>query len=281
MGRNQRQRTKREIELNGLRTYARIEEMADGGPVIDLITGREPHVVGTKVCIKAGMRSLAWESFRAERPMIELCETASPVRAMLSQPHELFMKVTGESKAWRYRPDLRLTVDATFAQTVLSATPFAEAVCDWRPATGPLANKTLIVEVKDDDDPRFDDPIYQRKLSLARQVYEALNWGFIWVTRSIDIEHEASARSVREVMLDHDVSLAPADITLARRILGGSGVSTLGEMAAALGSIGKCSSLHVRRIISMRMDNDLRHDTPVIAMPASMSIFEMSGRQLW
>ncbi|MBU1334774.1 MAG: hypothetical protein KJ944_16955 [Alphaproteobacteria bacterium] len=67
------------IEIDRLRTFARIEEMEDAGPIIDLITGREPHVVGTKVCIKAGLRSLPWESFRAERPMIELCETASPV----------------------------------------------------------------------------------------------------------------------------------------------------------------------------------------------------------
>lgn len=274
-------RKKRTIEIDSLRTFARIEEREDGGPIVDLITGREPHVVGTKVCIKAGMRALPWESNDAERPMIELCETASAVRSMLSQPHELFMKVTGEPREWMYRPDLRLTVDAAFAQAVLDSIPFAEAVCSWRPSEGRLATKTLIVEVKRDDDPRFNDPIYLRKLELARQVYEDIGWAFVWVTNSIDIKHAASARSVREVMLDHDVSLAPSDITVARRVLGAEGKATLGELVNALGSLGKCCALHVRRIICMDMENDLRPDTAVVGMPPSMSIFEMSRGQLW
>ncbi|MBU1334773.1 MAG: hypothetical protein KJ944_16950 [Alphaproteobacteria bacterium] len=163
------------------------------------------------------------------------------------------MKVTGEPKEWMYRPDLRLTVDASFAETVLNGEPFAEAVSRWRPRPDSIGTKTLIVEVKDDNDPRFDDPVYLHKLDLAQQVYEAINWGFLWVTRSIDIEHPSSARSVREVMLDHDVSLTPADITIARRVLGKAGRSTIGELVNALGSIGKCSALHVRRIISMDM----------------------------
>jgi len=274
-------RKKRTIEIDDLRTFARIEEREDGGPIIDLITGREPHVVGTKVCIKAGMRALPWESNEAERPMIELCETASPVRAMLSQPHELFMKVTGEPREWMYRPDLRLTVDVVFAEAVVNAVPFADAVCSWRPTEGQLATKTLIVEVKRDDDPRFDDPIYLRKLELARQVYERIGWAFVWVTSSVDILHAASARSVREVMLDHDVSLAPSDITVARRVLGAERKATLGELVNALGSLGKCCALHVRRIICMDMRNDLRPDTAVVGMPPSMSIFEMSRGQLW
>lgn len=274
-------RKKRNIEIDSLRTFARIEEREDGAPIIDLITGREPHVVGTKVCIKAGMRALPWESYDAERPMIELCETASPVRAMLSQPHELFMKVTGEPREWMYRPDLRLTVDAAFADEVLDSVPFAEAVCNWRPSKEQSPTRTLIVEVKRDDDPRFDDPIYLCKLELARQVYAAIGWSFVWVTSSVDIAHAASARSVREVMLDHDVSLKPSDITLARQVLGHEGRSTLRELANALGSLGKCCALHVRRVICMDMQNDLRPDTAIVGMPPAMSIFEMPGRQLW
>src|SRR5690606_19278469 len=116
---------------------------------------------------------------------------------------------------------------------------------------------------------------------LARQVYEHIGWAFVWVTSSIDIVHPASARSVREVMLDHDVSLAPSDITVARRVLGAERKATLGELVNALGSLGKCCALHVRRIICMDMENDLRPDTAVVGVPPSMSIFEMSRGQPW
>lgn len=283
MGRDRAARTKRMIELEQLRTFARIEEMKNGGPIIDLITGREPHVVGTTVCIKAGMRSVPWESFNAERLMIQLCETASPVRALMSQPHELFMKVTGESREWMYRPDLRLTVDKAFADAVLNGAPFAKAAAEWVPSKRGASTTTLIIEVKDDNDPRRNDPIYLRKLALARQVYESINWRFLWVDRSTDIDHPPTARSVRSIMLDHDVSLAPSDITKARRALGPGGKATLREVAAALGNggVAKCSALHVRRIVSIDMRHDLEPDTPVVRMPDDMSIFEMARRTPW
>ncbi|MHA6731238.1 hypothetical protein [Devosia sp. A369] len=283
MSQDKAARTKRKIEVDGLRTFARIEEMKDGGPIIDLITGREPHLVGTKSCIKAGMRSMPWESVTAELPMIELCETASPVRALLSQPHELFMKVTGESRQWMYRPDLRLTVDRVFGQTVLGGVPFAKAVANWRPGTKVSETMTLIVEVKGDDDPRLEDPVYDRKIELARQVYEAINWRFIWVDRSPDIDHPAIATSVREIMLDHDVSITPADITTARAVLGEARRATLRELTAALGGggIGKAAALHVRRIVSIDMNNDLRPDTVVVRMPDDMAIFEVTGQPRW
>lgn len=284
MQRSKAARDKRLVEIDQFRTFARIEEMENGGPIIDLITGREPHVVGFTVCIKAGSRAVPWESFNAERTMIELCEAASPVRALMSQPHELFMKVTGESRRWMYRPDLRLTVDAKFAETVLNGVPFAQAVADWRPPqrTG-SSTTTLIIEIKDDNDPRLNDPIYRRKLALARQVYEAVNWRFLWIHRSKDIDHPQSDRSVRSIVLDHDVSISPADITTARRVLGSTGKAMLGELTCALGDggLGKCSALHVRRIVSIEMNNDLRPDTLVHRMPDDMSIFEMAGRTPW
>lgn len=277
-------RRKRQIEIDQLRTFARIEYMENGSPIIDLITGREPHVVGTKVCIKAGMRSMPWESVKGERPMIMLCEAASPVQRLLAQPHELFMKVTGQSRLWMYRPDLLVTIDARVVHDVQAGVPFSDAIANWRPEHR-THDVRLVIEVKDDDDPRIDDPIYERKLELARQVYEFINWRFITVVRSQDIDNARIAHSVRQLCLDHDASISPGDIDRVRTVFERNPTPWLIELMLELGggggSLAKCAALHVRRIISIDMRNELRPETPIFKMPDNMAIFELPGAHPW
>ena len=277
-------RKKRQIEIDKLRTFARIEYMADGSPIVDLITGREPHVVGTKVCIKAGMRSMPWESTRAERPMIMLCEAASPVQRLLAQPHELFMKVTGEPREWMYRPDLLLTIDASVVQKVNDKMSFSEAIASWRPADR-THDVRLVVEVKDDADPRIGDPLYERKLELAGQVYEFINWHFVTVVRSHDIDNPRIAQSVRNICLDHDASISPSDLDRVRTVFERNPRPMLIELMLELGngaaSLAKCAALHVRRVISIDLSHDLRPETPIFKMPDNMAIFELPGAHPW
>lgn len=277
-------RRKRQIEIDRLRTFARIEYAHDGGPIIDLITGREPHPVGAKVCIKAGMRAMPWESVKAERPMLELCETASPVQRLLAQPHELFMKVTGQSREWMYRPDLLLTIDAHVVRQVSAGVPFSHAVAAWR-SSDRTHDVLLVVEVKDDDDPRIGDPDYELKLEFARQVYESINWHFIQVVRSHDIDNAEIAHSVRQIFLDHDASISPGDIDRTRDVFQRNTHPMLVELMLELGGGGaglaKCAALHVRRIISIDMRHDLRLETPIFKMPDEMAIFELPGAHRW
>lgn len=278
-------RVKREIEIEKLRTFARIEVANDGGPIIDLITGREHHPVGTKCCIKADMRALQWESMRAELPMIEICEVASPVRSVMTQPHELFMKVTGERREWMYRPDMHLRVDAAFANMLRDGVPFQAAVAEWQPGKGPTHLVDLIVEVKHPKDPRYDDEFYDRKLELARQVYDSINWQFMRVDYPAQVPGPRISRSVKEIMLDHDVSLSPGDISAVRKVLGRGGVAPLRAVAEALGhrhhGVAKCAALHVRRIVAIDLRHDLAPHTPVRKLPDDMAIFEMEGRTPW
>lgn len=285
MGANDYARTKREIELKQLRTFARIEVAEDGGPILDLITGREPHPVGIKCCIKSGMRALQWESMRAELPMIEMCEVASPVHWMMTQPHELFMKVTGEHREWMYRPDMHLKVDATFANRLQDGTSFQKAVRQWTPGQGADHLVNLIVEVKHPDDPRYEDPVYERKLDLARQVYEAIGWRFSRVVHPEQVPTPTISKSIREIMLDHDTSLSPADIDVVRRVMGPNGQASLKDLSEALGvrhhGIAKCAALHVRRIVSIDLEQDMGPETTVRKMPDHLAIFEMEGRTQW
>ncbi|MDB5531492.1 MAG: hypothetical protein JWR51_4595 [Devosia sp.] len=247
--------TKRQIELDRLNTVARIYRRGRNA-YVNLITGREPHPTGKIVCIKAGMRALAWESIKAEKPMIELCEVATPVHRVQAQPHNLVMKVVAERYPWRYRPDLQLEVDRQFADLIGAGTPFAQAVADWRPTGKKADTVTMIVAVKDDDDPRIDDDRYNHKLRLAEEVYNSINWRFAIVVRSRDLDVGGIAKSVRSYMMDHDTSFVPADISLATQLISDcGGTARLRDIANVLGGghIGKAkaAALHVRRIISV------------------------------
>ncbi|WMT87487.1 hypothetical protein NO932_02480 [Pelagibacterium sp. 26DY04] len=277
---------KRELELEALDTYAYIHYRRDGGPIYDLVTGREPHPVGQTTCLKAGMRGLVWESFRAERPMFHLCEVASPVHAIAAQPHILEMKVTGEPKNWLYRPDLHLEVDAVFADMIANNIPFAQAVADWRPNWGDNHKVALIVEVKNDEDRRNNDSQYQLKLELAKKVYENINWRFTTVVRSRDVEMPRLSTAVDGIMFDHDVSITPGDIDLVRNVLPPRPYAgRLDDVIRALGGgatgRGKAASLHVRRIISIDLTLGLDPDTPVRRLEDELANFEMEGRYPW
>lgn len=82
-------------------------------------------------------------------------------------------------------------------------------------------------------------------------------------------------------MLDHDVALAPSDLTIARRVFADRSSVELTELDQALGGLGKCLALHVRRLISIDLRHDLRRETPVKRMPDDRAIFEMSGATPW
>lgn len=277
--------TKRQIEIDRLNTVARIYRRGRNA-YVNLITGREPHPTGKIVCIKAGMRALAWESIKAEKPMIELCEVATPVHRVQAQPHNLVMKVVAERYPWRYRPDLQLEVDRGFADLISDGVPFAVAVAEWRPTGKPANTVTMIVEVKDDNDPRIDDDRYNHKLRLAAQVYNSINWRFAIVVRSRDLDVGGIAKAVRSYMMDHDTSFVPADISLATDLISlNGGTASLRDIADVLGGghIGKAkaAALHVRRIIAVDLAQDLNGDSRVRAVNDGRAIFELPVRYPW
>ncbi|MDB5203933.1 MAG: hypothetical protein JWQ27_3342 [Ferruginibacter sp.] len=274
---------KREAELREEGTIARI--YTKEGSVVKLITGREPHPVGRMVCVKAGMRAVAWESMRAEMPMIRLCEVASPVHTLKSQPHNLVMTVIGRRYPWRYRPDLELTTDVSFARSVASGTPFVDAVANWSPRSSNEGLTTLVVEVKDDEDPRIDDPEYLLKLELAKKVYRKLQWEFVTVVKSRDILRDDVAKAVRSLYLDHDASIGPGDINTLHQLFATREMVTLGETIRAFGGgvagKAKASAMHVRRFLTIELSRGLAMDSVVRPIRDGRPIFEMEGRYAW
>jgi hypothetical protein len=228
------------------------------GPARLIITGRHRRPVGQMSCVKADMVAMAWESIKAERPMLWMCEVASPVLSLMGQPHKLSMKVSGRPRPLVYFPDLELVTDRAFADQLLDGTPFWKAVSDWRPGSRserPDAVR-IYVEVKDDLDRRLKDPVYLHKLDQAREAYRRDGDRFAVVLRSRDIDAAPKPfwRAVQDIVLDHMTALAPMDIEAVVSAFDDDASEVeYGWLCDRLGggplAKAKLATMHVRRLI--------------------------------
>lgn len=224
--------TKRQGErLDGV--VARIVRSTDGGPIRQISKHGGAKPTGTFVSLKAGNRAMPWESIKCELPALELAEVASPVVSLLAQPHRLELYVRGRRSPLIYFPDLELTVEPGLYNRLIAKQPFAEAMLEWRPDRSRSGSyRTIIVEVKDDDDPRNDDRQYQRKLHLAAKVYQNLGFGFVVVVHSRDLAG-IDLDLMHEVALDRYTAVSPIDTDICMRWLTDSGgAGTLGGLGS-------------------------------------------------
>lgn len=255
----------RQLRMDRELVVAHIFVADDGGPVRTIINGRHRKPTGRHYMVKAGFRSSPWESMEGEYPFMQLCEVATAVHRFLAQPHRLEMQVVGSAKRWVYFPDARIEVDRAFGEMLLSGVPFDQAVAEWRPHMADGVNMAMLVEVKTDKDRRADESDYKAKLTLAREVYHRLGWGFVTVRQS-DIAMHDIAYSVREIGLDHDTSVDAEDVRVAAEYVAAP-YADLAGLVRALGGrpvgMAKAAALHVRRVVHIGLDNDLRPDTRV------------------
>ncbi len=213
---------------------------------------------------------MPWESVRCELPMLRLAELGSPIVSLLCQPHRLEMEVTGRPRPLIYFPDLLLTVERSFADALSQGAPFGSAILEWRP-DAVLQNQVckLVVEVKDDDDPRNEDDEYQNKLDLARELYRKMGMSFVTVLRSRDLEC-VDLQRLEEIALDSLTSVNDHDIHTAGSCFGSDAKSDFGTLVEVLGGghIGraKAIALHVRRVISIELKLPLSQTTAVWRM---------------
>lgn len=233
-----------------------------------MVTTGSTKPTGTFVSLKGGSRAMPWESMKCELPALELAEVASPVVSLMAQPHRLELFVRRRRDPLIYFPDLELTVESSLYSRLMAPRPFAEALLQWRPDPGRSTGyRTVVVEVKDDDDPRNDDPEYQRKLSLAAKVYRGLGFGFLVIVRSHDLAC-VDLDLVHNVALENYTKVSPIDVDVCMRWLSSSGgVGRLGGLVMRLGGGAtgreKAAALHVRRVISVDLSQGFLPSTPV------------------
>jgi hypothetical protein len=259
---------------------ARIVRSVDGGPIRQMVTSGSTKPTGTFVSLKGGSRAMPWESMKCELPALELAEVASPVVSLMAQPHRLELFVRRRRDPLIYFPDLELTVESSLYSRLMGEQPFAQAMLEWRPDPSLSGGyRTVIVEVKDDDDPRNDDPEYQRKLRLAAKVYRGLGIGFCVIVRSYDLAC-VDLDLVHDLALENYTAVSPVDVDVCMRWLSSSGgVGSLGGLVMRLGGgargRAKAAALHVRRVISVDLRQGFLPSTPV-SLLHSMSSSNLS-----
>lgn len=259
-----------EIALQREGIIATVFVSKSGGPVVGLITGREPHPTGRPVCVRAGFRGMPFESISSELPTIMLAEVASPINNFLVQPHRIDFRVLNSDRpVWSYRPDLKLIADIRFIRELAEHVPFAEAAARWVPQPHSAPDfRELIVEVKDDNDPRNGDEDYEAKLRLAAEAYARFGWHFVKIVRSRDLECGHIPDAVREIFLDALTTIHTTDVAAAIDAIQGRGVSaTYRQVSEALGEgpLGraKLAALHVRRVVSIDLSSPLSPESAV------------------
>jgi hypothetical protein len=262
-------RLERQIEFDNERTIARIIASKSGGPIRTIFTGREPHPTGHVVCVKAGHRAMPWESKKAELPAIILGEAASAVHELMTQPYRVEIFTDSGSRPLITFPDVSLTVNRNFAEVLESGVSFAEAIASWEPDPGQRADTCrLIIEVKDDDDPRKNDQAYREKLDLAAEIYRRRGWYFVEIIRSRDIDVGHVLAAAKEIVLDAYTKVDVVDAARAiDAIVATGGAETRAAVAEVLGggSLGraKLSALHVRRVVAIDLSRPLSPDSAV------------------
>ncbi|MBB3952508.1 hypothetical protein [Aureimonas jatrophae] len=249
------------------RVFARIVSSTTGGPLRTIQTTGGGKPTGTFVSLKAKARAMPWESRDCEKPVMQLAEFCGAVHSLLSQPHRLEMTVRGSSRPLVYFPDLMLVVDRAFEHSIVSGMPFATAALNWVPPMGPAATRTMVIEVKEDRDPRLANRDYAEKLDLAAQVYERVGMTFVTILKSKDLDCVDMA-PIRDVLMDRFTSIRMADVIAAREAVGRAGaVATVDVVAKALGGGAaaqcKVAALTVRRVLSIGLAGEWSGESPV------------------
>lgn len=250
-------------------TIARIVRSDDGGPVRQIINGRRKGRTGKFVSHKAGLRSMPWESISGELPALQVAEVATGVARLLVQPYRLEINVQQLSDPLLYFPDMELFVDDEFIADLGSGVPFWLAAAVTRSRAVPQAKcRTLILEIKTEDDPRLDDPFYGAKLRLAVEVYRRLGITFLVLDRITHFPTEVVER-FRAITIDRHTTLSLHDHDALRRLYISRGsAQPYDRVVEALGGgptgVAKASAMQVRRIISIDLTRELRADTNVL-----------------
>jgi hypothetical protein len=254
-------------------TIASIVRSSDDGPIRRIPKSSATKPTGTFISVKAGYRAMPWESMRCELPTIELCEIATPVVALLAQPHRLELRVRKRAEPLIYFPDLELEVETDFYEALMRGEPFGEAALTWRARSSCKASslRKLVIEVKDDDDPRLEDRDYAQKLKLASEVYAKLGICFRTIVKSKDLSC-VDGGMVRDLTLERLNEIAPMDVHRVMNMFPPeASTRTLGEIVQVLGGDGVgseiASTLHVHRIISIDLRRGFRPDA-LVSLPA-------------
>ncbi|ANM04625.1 hypothetical protein AMC78_CH02538 [Rhizobium phaseoli] len=227
----------------------------NGGPIRTIIDGRKTRPTGLFPSIKAGFRSMPWDSL-LEQQVMQLADISSRVGYLLAQPHRIEIHVRkNRGKPLTYFPDLLLRVHPS----VVSELSAGKAFCDIAvvPHASPLSDyelETIIIEVKADVDSRDDDDKYQDKLKFAKEVYSRRGFHFFELRASKHLK-PGTLRLARLMDWRKNVTLDIHDERACLDVFGGFSKTQRWRLEHALGggNLGrvKLNGLHYRGFVSI------------------------------
>jgi hypothetical protein len=252
---------------NTLDVVAKLFWAENGGPVRTIIDGRKTRPTGTFHALKGGARAMPWES-KLERTAMCLADVSTRVHYLLAQPHRLEISVRGNrGRSLIYFPDLLLQVHQSFVEDLRGGMPFSQAACV--PASRdvpPHRLQNLLLEIKADKDPRDDDPVYQRKLNLAQELYDRRGFAFFTIRQSEHLKKQFVAIA-RRADLHKYAKLDERDFAMCLSHFAGKDTVPLSSLQQAFGvgpsAQAKVVALHYRRFISIDLTTGSKSDAPV------------------
>ncbi len=239
----------------------------NGGPIRTIINGARRVPTGFLPVIKAGFRSMPFDS-KLECQLMQLADISSRVHFVLAQPHRMEICARGNrGKPMIYFPDVMLKVVPSFLDDLLKGMSFAEAV--KVPARELLASQeweTLIIEVKADVDSRDGDERYRKKLEFAKEVYRRRGWHFLEIRETAHLKSQF-VKTARFLDWRKRVAIGEADLQACREAFGANRVTTLWRLENELGGGNygrvKAYGMHYRQIVSIDFRNGLCPDAAV------------------
>ncbi|MGO7076496.1 hypothetical protein ACCT03_22110 [Rhizobium johnstonii] len=194
-----------------------------------------------------------------------LAEASSRVVELLAQPHRLEIFVEQQKSPLRYFPDLQLKVHPTFLNDLNDSVPFSVAALASSYDEPDASLKTVILEIKDDRDPRQFTPRYKAKLELAKVIYKKMGIAFLTIQRAEDLfPHQL--RIASSVVAWRHTAVNQLDVWTVQSALR-LGDLPAGEVVASLGGgpfgWAKLRALHVRRTLELDLGEPVSPNTRV------------------
>ncbi len=256
--------------MSEMRLQARIVWAEDGGPIRRIINGRHDRPTGFVVLRKGGLRALPWDSRSCEKPALQLSGLSSRVVSLLAQPHRLEIRLQGE-RTLKYIPDLMLKVHPSFLQDLKNGRTFTDtAVIPSSQVVSLNQASIVILEMKNDNDPRDGDLAYKRKLELANIVYEQMGITFLTLRRAQHLNRKQHIHAARIILADQLVVLTTRDYATCVAAFNGRKSLSYQMAANALGpgplGRAKLHALHCRQFVSIDLRNGLTSHVPVWLM---------------
>jgi len=235
------------------------------GPVRLQVVGNKTKITGKEAFVKAGYRSMPFESEKGELPAMRLAEVCPRILSFISQPHTLRLEIPSLEATYHYTPDLLSWCEPSLIIELQEGTSFHE--CTLKPFRRRIEIREalpMVFEVKRDDDSSLHDPAYKKLMEIVKQVYANRGVAFKVLRESDDLITPMMPTLIR-MTTPKFVVCDDRDRSVCNGLFTKDGWASLRSLISALGA-AKVDSLHLHRYVSIDLSRPISNETRVWKM---------------